>query len=100
MIADRMLQLSIACFALSSKRSSNDEATVKGDLASLAAAVAMAGYLSAGAKLREWMPMFLYALPVTGGGSYRPYFKSKASPLINLVFSFPLSVFVHLPLSI
>lgn len=36
-----------------------------GDLFSLMGAVSIIGYLHVGRKLREWMPIFLYALPVT-----------------------------------
>ena len=37
-----------------------------GDLAALTAAAAFVGYLSVGRKLRKWMPLFVYAAPVTG----------------------------------
>jgi drug/metabolite transporter (DMT)-like permease len=40
--------------------------TVVGDLLCLFGAVAVIGYLQAGAELRKWMPIFIYALPVTG----------------------------------
>jgi len=52
--------------AIGAQESASDKVTILGDLASLAAAVAVAGYLSAGSKMREWMPLFVYALPVTG----------------------------------
>eukprot|EP00192_Tetraselmis_astigmatica_P011905 CAMPEP_0117657192 /NCGR_PEP_ID=MMETSP0804-20121206/5201_1 /TAXON_ID=1074897 /ORGANISM="Tetraselmis astigmatica, Strain CCMP880" /LENGTH=418 /DNA_ID=CAMNT_0005463633 /DNA_START=448 /DNA_END=1704 /DNA_ORIENTATION=+ len=51
---------------LSSSASGTDRASISGDIASFVAAVAIAGYLSCGSKLREWMPLFVYALPVTG----------------------------------
>lgn len=38
---------------------------VLGDVTALAAAFAMVGYLSAGGVLRQWMPIFIYASPVT-----------------------------------
>lgn len=66
-IVSLIVLISSACLiCCSSESSSADEASVKGDLASFVAAVAIAGYLSAGSKLREWMPLFVYALPVTG----------------------------------
>ena len=37
-----------------------------GDLMALTAAAAFVGYLSVGQKLRKWMPLFVYAAPVTG----------------------------------
>jgi len=42
------------------------EVTVAGDLASLMAAVAFVGYMAAGRTLRRFMPIFVYAAPVTG----------------------------------
>jgi len=45
---------------------SNDaEVTLLGDLAAFAGAIAIVGYLSAGRELRSWMPLFIYAFPVT-----------------------------------
>mgnify|MGYP001189361002 CR=1 FL=1 len=41
------------------------EVTLIGDLAAFAGAVAIVGYLSAGRELRSWMPLFVYAFPVT-----------------------------------
>ena len=42
----------------------------KGDLSSLAGAAAMVGYLAAGGKLRGAnMPLFVYAMPVTGAAT-------------------------------
>lgn len=49
------------------------QVSLLGDLASLASAFAMAGYLEVGQRLRAWMPLFLYACPVTGeGGIFLP----------------------------
>ena len=39
--------------------------TVVGDLAATAASVALVGYLLAGRQMRKWMPIFVYAFPVT-----------------------------------
>ena len=44
---------------------SDSEVTLLGDLAAFAGAVAIVGYLTAGRELRSWMPLFIYALPVT-----------------------------------
>ena len=41
------------------------EVTLIGDLAAFAGAIAIVGYLMAGRELRSWMPLFLYAFPVT-----------------------------------
>mmetsp|Transcript_32074 Transcript_32074/g.76227 ORF Transcript_32074/g.76227 Transcript_32074/m.76227 type:complete len:412 (-) Transcript_32074:512-1747(-) len=51
--------------AVGAEASSDDSPTLKGDLASFVGAIAIAGYLSAGGKLREWMPLFVYAATVT-----------------------------------
>ena len=45
--------------------SEDGEVTLIGDLAAFAGAVAIVGYLSAGRELRSWMPLFVYAFPVT-----------------------------------
>ena len=37
-----------------------------GDIAAIIGAVAVVGYLVAGRKLRQWMPLFVYTVPVTG----------------------------------
>jgi drug/metabolite transporter (DMT)-like permease len=42
-----------------------ETATFVGDLFSLFGAISIIGYLHVGRTLREWMPIFLYALPVT-----------------------------------
>jgi hypothetical protein len=39
--------------------------TWQGDVLSLGAAVAIIGYMHIGAELRQTMPLFLYAFPVT-----------------------------------
>lgn len=39
--------------------------TLVGDLAAFIGAIAIVGYLVAGRVLREWMPLFIYAFPVT-----------------------------------
>jgi len=41
------------------------EVTLAGDAAALLGAAAIIPYLQGGAKLRAWMPLFVYALPVT-----------------------------------
>eukprot|EP00164_Ancoracysta_twista_P006496 GFYU01009049.1.p1 GENE.GFYU01009049.1~~GFYU01009049.1.p1 ORF type:complete len:428 (-),score=61.08 GFYU01009049.1:146-1429(-) len=53
------------------------EVTVAGDLVSFLGAVAMAAYMWIGNRLRSWMPLFLYAFPVTATGA-----------LVSAVFSF------------
>ncbi len=45
--------------------SSEGEVTLAGDAAAFLGAVAIVGYLAAGRVLREWMPLFVYAFPVT-----------------------------------
>ena len=45
--------------------SSEGEVTLAGDAAAFLGAVAIVGYLTAGRVLREWMPLFVYAFPVT-----------------------------------
>jgi len=45
--------------------SEDGEVTLIGDLAAFAGAVAIVGYLTAGRELRSWMPLFVYAFPVT-----------------------------------
>ena len=42
------------------------QVSLLGDLSSLCAAFSMIGYLEVGRRLRAWMPIFLYACPVTG----------------------------------
>ena len=42
------------------------QVTLAGDLVTLCAAVAVISYLEVGQRLRTWMPVFLYACPVTG----------------------------------
>ena len=44
---------------------SDGEVTLYGDLLAFAGAITVVGYIVAGRILREWMPVFLYAVPVT-----------------------------------
>ncbi len=45
---------------------SNDgEVTLWGDMLAFAGAITVVGYIVAGRILREWMPVFIYAVPVT-----------------------------------
>ena len=44
---------------------SDGEVTIYGDLLAFAGAITVVGYIVAGRILREWMPVFLYAVPVT-----------------------------------
>ena len=41
------------------------DVTLIGDLAAFGGAIAIVGYLAAGRSLRSWMPLFVYAFPVT-----------------------------------
>ena len=45
--------------------SSDNNATIIGDLAAVFGAFAVVGYFLAGRKLRQWMPLFTYIFPVT-----------------------------------
>ncbi len=45
--------------------SSEGDVTLIGDAAAFLGAVAIVGYLTAGRVLRKWMPLFVYAFPVT-----------------------------------
>ncbi|BDA43498.1 hypothetical protein COCOBI_04-5100 [Coccomyxa sp. Obi] len=45
------------------------EVTLVGDLACVIASVAVIAYLSIGRHLRAWMPLFVYAFPVTGSAA-------------------------------
>lgn len=45
------------------------EVTLLGDLAAFGGAIAIVGYLAAGRTLRSWMPLFVYAFPVTAIGA-------------------------------
>ncbi|CAL8468535.1 g8075 [Coccomyxa elongata] len=45
------------------------EVTLVGDLACVIASVAVIAYLSIGRHLRAWMPLFVYAYPVTGSAA-------------------------------
>ncbi len=44
---------------------SEGSASIQGDAAAFIGAVTVVGYLAAGRILREWMPLFIYAFPVT-----------------------------------
>ncbi len=44
---------------------SDSEVTLFGDMLAFAGAVTVVGYIVAGRVLREWMPVFVYAFPVT-----------------------------------
>lgn len=44
---------------------SDGEVTIYGDLLAFTGAVTVVGYIVAGRILREWMPVFVYAVPVT-----------------------------------
>ena len=43
------------------------QATVIGDLVTLVGAISIIGYLEVGQNLRSFMPLMVYAVPVTGG---------------------------------
>ena len=55
-----------AAVAAAAAIESSSQPHLVGDLMALTAAAAFAGYLSVGQKLRKWMPLFVYAAPVTG----------------------------------
>lgn len=44
---------------------SNVQSSIKGDFAALLGAATIVLYLSAGSYLRRWMPLFMYAFPIT-----------------------------------
>ena len=44
---------------------SEGNASIEGDIAAFIGAITVVGYLTAGRILREWMPLFVYAFPVT-----------------------------------
>ena len=46
--------------------SAETDVTLLGDIAAIIGAVAVVGYLVAGRKLRQWMPLFVYTVSVTG----------------------------------
>ena len=45
--------------------SAESDVTLLGDIAAIIGAIAVVGYFLAGRKLRQWMPLFVYILPVT-----------------------------------
>lgn len=49
-----------------SNRVLTTQVTIVGDLACIVASTAVIAYLSVGRHLRSWMPLFVYAFPVTG----------------------------------
>jgi drug/metabolite transporter (DMT)-like permease len=55
----------IGTLVLASSAVSEEEVTVVGDLLALSASAAVIPYLLIGRKLRAWMPLFIYAAPVT-----------------------------------
>ena len=56
----------VALVAFDKRRATNlERVTWQGDVLSLGAAVAIIGYMHIGAELRQTMPLFLYAFPVT-----------------------------------
>ena len=56
----------VALVAFDRRRATNlERVTWQGDVLSLGAAVAIIGYMHIGAELRQTMPLFLYAFPVT-----------------------------------
>ena len=56
----------VALVAFDARRASGlERVTWQGDVLSLGAAVAIIGYMHIGAELRQTMPLFLYAFPVT-----------------------------------
>ena len=46
------------------------QVSLLGDLSALCGAISIIGYLEVGRRLRAWMPIFLYACPVTGERSH------------------------------
>ncbi|CAM6035160.1 unnamed protein product [Sphagnum compactum] len=55
----------VVIVAAGSRTEHDSEVTLLGDLASFAAAAAFVVYISAGRYLRVWMPLYVYAFPVT-----------------------------------
>ena len=45
--------------------SAESDVTLLGDIAAIIGAIAVVCYFLAGRKLRQWMPLFVYILPVT-----------------------------------
>ena len=45
--------------------SAESDVTILGDIAAIIGAIAVVGYFLAGRKLRQWMPLFVYIMPVT-----------------------------------
>ncbi|XP_024529650.1 uncharacterized protein LOC9633549 isoform X3 [Selaginella moellendorffii] len=59
----------VLIIAFASKSDGDKGITFLGDLMAFLAAVAFVGYMFAGNNLRSWMPLYLYAFPVTAGGA-------------------------------
>ncbi|XP_024544748.1 uncharacterized protein LOC9644301 [Selaginella moellendorffii] len=59
----------VLIIAFASKSDGDKGITFLGDLMAFLAAVAFVAYMFAGNNLRSWMPLYLYAFPVTGGGA-------------------------------
>ncbi|BFI20894.1 hypothetical protein MPTK1_7g17260 [Marchantia polymorpha subsp. ruderalis] len=55
--------------AAGSKVEMDVEVSMLGDLAAFMGAVAFVAYISAGKHLRGWMPLYVYAFPVTAGAA-------------------------------
>jgi drug/metabolite transporter (DMT)-like permease len=60
-----LLGLTGGAIALLDVGSGAGDVTLKGDLLAFIGAIAIVVYLAAGRHLRQWMPIFLYAFPVT-----------------------------------
>jgi drug/metabolite transporter (DMT)-like permease len=63
------LGVALLLSSVSSPTAEDRGVTIAGDAAALLGAAAIIPYLEGGAKLRAWMPLFVYALPVTLGAS-------------------------------
>lgn len=61
------------------------DVTVEGDLMAFVGALAIVVYLEVGGMLRKWMPLFLYAFPVTASSAV-------AAALMSLLFEHGTSV--------
>ena len=80
---------------------SNDgEVTLWGDMLAFAGAITVVGYIVAGRILREWMPVFVYAVPVTliGGILLIPFsiFMGEETAALGWIESDLLSWFILL----
>ena len=59
------------------------QATVIGDLVTLVGAITIIGYLEVGQNLRSFMPLMVYAVPVTGESLDRFYESSSQSGILT-----------------